>query len=205
VAAVSVTPGTSAPYDAAALVERVRSGAPGAEEELVQRFGRGISAVLRRSTRTAAVAQDLYQDTFRLAIEKIRRGEIREPAKLAGFLCSLARNLAVDHYRGEARHKQEPLEAVQRSDSAPGPLERLLTQEKASLVRQVIGELDGERDRELLFRFYIAEEDKERLCEELGLTSLHFNRVLFRARQRYKELYERRVKERGGSRWNTGQ
>jgi len=69
----------------------------------------------------------------------------------------------------------------------------------------VIGELDGDRDRELLFRFYIAEEDKERLCEELGLTSLHFNRVLFRARQRYKELYERRVKERGGSRWNTGQ
>jgi hypothetical protein len=27
------------------------------------------------------------------------------------------------------------------------------------------------------------------------LTSLHFNRVLFRARERYKELYERIVRE----------
>jgi RNA polymerase sigma-70 factor (ECF subfamily) len=43
----------------------------------------------------------------------------------------------------------------------------------------------------VLFRFYVVEDDKDRICADLGLTSLHFNRVLHRARERYRELYER--------------
>jgi RNA polymerase sigma-70 factor (ECF subfamily) len=57
-------------------------------------------------------------------------------------------------------------------------------------VRKVLGELKSERDRQVLFRFYVAEEEKEKICASLGLTSLHFNRVLFRARERFRELYE---------------
>jgi RNA polymerase sigma-70 factor (ECF subfamily) len=63
----------------------------------------------------------------------------------------------------------------------------------------VIDELPTDRDRQLLFRFYIAEDDKERICADLGLTSLHFNRVLHRARERYKELYESRGKRQSDS------
>ena len=38
------------------------------------------------------------------------------------------------------------------------------------------------------------------VCAELGLTSDHFNRVLFRARNRYRELYRRRMEEKGQTR-----
>ena len=50
-------------------------------------------------------------------------------------------------------------------------------------------ELASERDRQILFRFYIAEDEKEAICRDLRSASLHFNRVLFRARERYRELY----------------
>jgi RNA polymerase sigma-70 factor, ECF subfamily len=60
----------------------------------------------------------------------------------------------------------------------------------------VINELPSDRDRQILFRFYIAEEEKERICADLCLTGLHFNRVLFRARARYRELYEKTAKRR---------
>ncbi|HEV2666451.1 MAG TPA: hypothetical protein VG324_16150, partial [Blastocatellia bacterium] len=73
----------------------------------------------------------------------------------------------------------------------PNPLEELLQKERAAIARQIINELKSDRDRQVLFRFYIAEEEKKRICEDLGLTSLHFNRVLFRARERYRELYEK--------------
>jgi RNA polymerase sigma-70 factor (ECF subfamily) len=46
----------------------------------------------------------------------------------------------------------------------------------------------SKRDRTLLMRFYIDEEEKEKICLELNLSSLHFNRVIFRARRRFKEL-----------------
>jgi RNA polymerase sigma-70 factor (ECF subfamily) len=41
----------------------------------------------------------------------------------------------------------------------------------------------------------VAEEDKARICADLGLSSLHFNRVLNRARDRYRELYLEAVRK----------
>ena len=56
----------------------------------------------------------------------------------------------------------------------------------------MLAELKNDRDREILSRYYIADENKEDICRDLELSDLHFNRVLFRARQRYRELFERR-------------
>jgi RNA polymerase sigma-70 factor (ECF subfamily) len=74
--------------------------------------------------------------------------------------------------------------------------------ERAALVRRVLAEMPSERDRQILFRFYLAEDDKESICLDLGLTSLHFNRVLFRARERYRELYEETAAGLSGGRDN---
>jgi hypothetical protein len=57
------------------------------------------------------------------------------------------------------------------------------------MVRQTLAELKNNRDREVIFRYYIAEEDKARICADLGLNSQQFNSVIFRALRRYKELY----------------
>ena len=54
-----------------------------------------------------------------------------------------------------------------------------------------MAELGSARDRQAPLRFYLEEEDKERICQDLRLTSLQFNRVLHRARERFRELYER--------------
>jgi DNA-directed RNA polymerase specialized sigma24 family protein len=63
-------------------------------------------------------------------------------------------------------------------------------------VRRVIQELGTSRDRDILLRFYIAEEDKERISADFGLSSLQFNRVLHRARERYREIYLERAASR---------
>jgi hypothetical protein len=77
------------------------------------------------------------------------------------------------------------LERLRRSGlDAPAGLAGFLLDEEAAIVRRLIGELPTARDRQLLLRFYVAEEEKESIGADLGLDSLHFNRVLFRARQR---------------------
>ncbi len=180
------------------LARRVSAGDQQAEVELVERYSRGVTIIIRREAGDATVADDLYQETFRIALEKIRRGDLREPEKLSGFICSIARNLVIDHFRRAAR--QESLtrieEAAPLSSPAPDQLEELLRKEKAAIVRQALNELPNERDRQALFRFYIAEEEKEQICADLGLSSLHFNRVLHRARERFRELYEKAVREK---------
>lgn len=174
------------------LVRRIVSGDPAAEAELVQRFSRAVSFLLRRLTRDEAMMEDLYQETFRLVIEKVRAGELREAERLPGFVSSMARNLFLASARRVGRRQKwqgDPQAADTAPDPAPGQLARLLAQERAALVRRVLAELTNERDREILSRYYIADQDKDVICRDLNLSDLHFNRVLFRARQRYRELF----------------
>ena len=182
------------PRAAAELVERIRSGDAAAEARLVEVFSRPVLMLLERHTSGRPEAEDLYQDTFRLAIDKLRRGELREPERLAGFLVALARNLAIEYYRGLARRRTEPDgESLERVASPrPSQLGEVLDAEKRRVVLQLLGELRVERDREMLFRFYLAEEDKESIARDFGVDSLQFNRILHRARQRYKEIVESR-------------
>ncbi|HEX4496308.1 MAG TPA: RNA polymerase sigma factor [Thermoanaerobaculia bacterium] len=177
------------------LVRRIVAGNPSAEAELVQRFSRAVSFLLRRLAREETVVEDLYQETFRLVIEKVRAGELREAERLPGFVSAMARNLFLGSVRrGGRRQKwQGDAEAAEAApDPAPGQLSRLLAQERATIVRRVLAELKNDRDREILSRYYIVDQDKEEICRDLDLSDLHFNRVLFRARQRYRELFEKR-------------
>lgn len=174
------------------LVARILAGEKTAEAELVQRYRRGVGIILNRATGDRSISEDLCQDTFQIALEKIRRGDIREPERLSGFICSLARNLANEHFRKSRRTQafEDTDQADLIRDPAPSQLDRLLREEQAKMIRRLLSEL-SERDRQILFRFYIKEDDKEQICADLELTSLHFNRVLHRARERYRERMER--------------
>jgi RNA polymerase sigma-70 factor (ECF subfamily) len=188
---MEVKPETDGPGNLTNLVTRIFSGDRNAETELVERYSRGVSVILMRATGQRWMMEDLVQDTFQLVLEKLRRGELRCPERLSAFICNIARNLAIDCFRRTARHERAEREQPLHSPASPDPLQEVLAAEKASIVRRMLNELNPARDREVLYRFYIADQDKEQICAELGLTSLHFNRVLFRARQRYKELYEK--------------
>jgi RNA polymerase sigma-70 factor (ECF subfamily) len=180
------------------LVSRIRTGDRQAESELVERYSRGVMIIISRGAHDTAVAEDLHQETFRVALEKVRQGDVREPERLSGFICGVARNLVIDHFRRATR--QESVTEIEEAAHLPHPgsdqLQELLRKENADLVRLVLREMPNERDRQMLYRFYIADDEKERICADLGLTSLHFNRVLHRARERFRELYERALRNK---------
>ena len=173
------------------------AGDADAETELVERYKDGIAIIIGRVVRNDAVTDDLSQETFRLVLEKIRRGEVRDPERLSGFICKVAANLALDYVRRMRRkvNQEEIGEAEQIRDPQADQFAALLQKERATIVRQVIDELKVERDREVLFRYYIAEEDKEQICADLKLSSRQFNSVRFRALNRYRELYIKRFGE----------
>jgi RNA polymerase sigma-70 factor (ECF subfamily) len=179
------------------LVRRIQTGDAGAEAALVRRYARGIAIIVARASSDRGAVDDLCQETFRVALERVRRGEVRDPDRLSGFICSLARNLVIEHFRRVKR--RERLEAAwptRSASAAPTPVDELERRELAALVRQVIDELPSERDRQILMRYYIGEEDRDHICAALGMTRIHFNRVLFRARERFRALYQQAIGER---------
>jgi DNA-directed RNA polymerase specialized sigma24 family protein len=74
-------------------------------------------------------------------------------------------------------------------------LDGLLRHQQRLLARLVLAALPSERDRKVLYSFYIADDEKEEICSDLGVSSLHFNQILCRARERYRKLFEEMMRK----------
>jgi len=183
--------------DGERLARAIAAGDRRAEHDLVERFQRGVRIILRRAGASPAALDDLEQEVFRLAIVRLREGALQDPARLAGFMAGIARNVGLRSVRERVRHPAAGAGvAVQDSPAErDDPLGELLGREQATLVRQVLDELGGERDREVLRRLYLLGEPRERICAALGLAPRQLDHVLSRARQRYRALYQRKFTE----------
>lgn len=187
---VDAAPDPDGTAGAASLAARIHAGEHAAEGELVNRFRAGLVVLLRRWTRDPSLAEDLAQEVLLVAIERLRVRQLEDPTKLAAFLRGTAHNLAVAAQRRETRRRTTPAGDLidEFVDATADPLAAAERAQEAHLIHRLIDELAVPRDRDLLYRHYVAGEPKSRICDELGLDAVHFNRVLHRARLRLREL-----------------
>jgi RNA polymerase sigma-70 factor (ECF subfamily) len=153
----------------------------------------GLRALILRRVRDPEVAADILQDAAVTTLEKLRMGEIARPENLGGYLYRVALN----HLRNHRRKDRSALSSAEALDELPASehdadWESVRGRQWATAARRMLEEMPVARDREVLVRFYLDDEDREKICRELGLTEEHFNRVIFRARNRFRELLEHR-------------
>jgi RNA polymerase sigma-70 factor (ECF subfamily) len=110
----------------------------------------------------------------------------------------VALNLLIAQRRKDTRRAttadSDAVEAT--ADYGVGPFDEVSREQVRQAVGELLKELRTPRDREILTRLYLAEEDKEDICAALGVDSIHFNRVLFRAKARFRELLLRTERTR---------
>jgi RNA polymerase sigma-70 factor, ECF subfamily len=186
---------------AADLARQIGQGVRAAEQALAARYGPPLHFLLKQRTRDSELALDIRQDALRIVIEKLRAGTLEQPERLAGYLRGVALKLCGAQRRKEIRRAttadSDAIETVA-ADRAD-PAEHLSEEQLRRTVRDLLAELSTPRDRDILTRVYLLEEDKDVICAALGVDSLHFNRVLFRAKQRFRELLVR-AEQQGGLR-----
>ena len=171
------------------IVERILAGDPQAEQEMILRYQRGLNAMLYNRCKDKALAEDVTQDTWLLVIQKVRGAELKNKQRLASFIIQIAKNQLIMKFRARDKHPHaDQDEALEIADQTPTPEQELVNQQLASTVNQVLDELSKPRDRELIRRFYLVGDEKSLLCKEYDLTPEHFDRVIFRARERFKAL-----------------
>jgi RNA polymerase sigma-70 factor (ECF subfamily) len=171
--------------------EEVTDARPTAQELL--RDMAGLQSQLARVIRDRDLAADILQDAVVTALQKLRDGEISGHAQLDGYVYRVALNHFRNHLRKDKSRVSEHNAEIDLIDAGERePPESLQAAQWAKVVKRMLTEVKPARDRELLVRFYLYEETKEQLCQSLGLSDLHFNRVIFRARERFRELLERR-------------
>src|SRR5882672_6635803 len=177
------------------LTLRIRDGDLSAEGELIRQFEPGLRVLLRRRTGgDQGLLQDLVQETLLVVLQRLRGPGIDDPQKLAAFAAQTARNLAIASLRKAERQRTDvDSEATERNpDPAQSIDGRAADLEAALAVRALLRELPQPRDRLMLKRFYLDDDDKEIICRELELTEAAFNQALSRARRRFRQIIEER-------------
>lgn len=176
--AVAAAPGRAPPADYARLRERVL-------------------AFLRNELRDPVLADDLCHETLRIVLERLARQPLEDPARLDSYLVQTARYLVIEHRKRQARQRtstgqQAAIEGMVHPQDDLGAEQQL--EFRARAVRQLLLEMRRRRDREILVRVYLHDQDKEAVCRELGIGEEHYKRVLHRARARFAELLQRRYR-----------
>jgi RNA polymerase sigma factor (sigma-70 family) len=183
----------------ARIVAEALTGDRQAEGRMLQALRPGVLAVLRFGAFHRWIdAEDLTQETLQVVVERVRARTIDDPRKVFAFAAATARNLALNAARKMLRQQtvvdsELVDELAQNLEMEQSDLSDADDRQLAQAVAQLLEELPTERDRQLLMRFYLDGIDKQQLCQELGLSPKHFDRVLMRARSRLRTIIERRA------------
>ena len=162
------------------LVHAALNGDRDAYGQLYDRYAGLIRAICYDTTRSSQCAQDLAQDVFLRAYEKL--SALRRPEKFPAWLVGIAKQRCKEWRRGKAKDRQRfvDLNAEQLpADEAPADVEMAERVHSAMLLL-------SERQRLALHAFYVLDGSATDVRAMLGLSRSGFYRLLERARKRLR-------------------
>lgn len=171
------------------LTRRIQAGSRLAETEFAEIYSRALLLLLLNKTRNPDIAKDCCQQTLLIALEKIRAGKIVKPESLLSFLRNTATNVAKMHFRRERRYTSLNEEFFSTPTGTGNDAEHDIDSKTIRLMlNDFLDLLTVERDREILRRFYLRDEEKSIIRRDLEISAAHFDRVIYRAKCRLRRL-----------------
>jgi RNA polymerase sigma factor (sigma-70 family) len=144
-----------------ALVEACLAGHEWAWDELVERYGRLVFSVARRTGLTTEDAEDVVQDVFTIALRRLHG--LRDQTRLSSWLITTTYRECWRLGR-RAGAPPVPLDAEVVDGGAP-PVEEVVRWEREQLVHEALGRIDG-RCRALLTALFL--DDGEPSYQEIA-------------------------------------
>ncbi len=172
----------------AALVVAAQSGDRAAFGELFERFEQHVFAIALRRIGNYTEAQELCQDVFIQAMEKI--GQLRQPECFGGWLRQITHRMAINRMvrRGpDLPTEPETLAATIVEES--NPLKSVLADERDTQLRAGLERL-RELDRETLVAFYVEGRSLAEMSDDFDAPLGTIKRRLHVARKRLAKEVE---------------
>ena len=164
------------------LVSRSLAGDTRSYEELIRRYERLVGSVLYPYARRETSAEDLVQETFLRAYDRL--GTFNPDYRFKTWLLTIANNLGID----TLRRRREVVEFNQEvhSGASGGPEAAALEADRARSVQETIATLPDTYSVPLILR-YTEDMSYAEIAEVLGITVPAVKSRLFRARNMLAE------------------
>jgi len=171
-------------------LQALASAQEDAQAQLVTTFSKRLKLALRSRLRSHQAVEDAYQETLLRVLAYFHSGKtLRTPASLPAFIESICTHVALESGRASRRHDQFPANLPDPVDTSSNPERRLLSEERKRLIRRALQVLQA-RDRDVLTKLFLEEEDRRAVCERLNISEQHLRLVLHRARARFRRVID---------------
>jgi RNA polymerase sigma-70 factor (ECF subfamily) len=180
------------------LVAQIKAGEEAGMEQLYKLFSRGIRYYLCRQLGPQEL-EDRVHDTFLIVVNAVRRGDLREPERLMGFVRTVVRRQVAAYIEQAVHNRREQADletGVTVADRKQNPEQEAMIRQKAELMESALLAL-SERDREILVRFYLKEQPQEQICREMTLTETQFRLLKSRAKAKFGEIGKKKLAASG--------
>jgi RNA polymerase sigma-70 factor (ECF subfamily) len=178
------------------VVDLIERRDPAGEEILYKTLETGARLFLQRRLGAQDV-EDRVHDIFLTVVDTIRRGEIKQPERLMGFVRTVLHRQLSRGVQNNIRSRESEMDigdvAHQQAEDLT-PEEQAIQSQKTELMKKVLRRM-SDRDFEVLSRFYLREQPPDRICREMGLTRVQFQLLKSRAKARMVELMRQKFAE----------
>lgn len=138
------------------LVQRIREGEAAAGETLCRRYHAPLYRYLQRVSRSALIAEELYQQTWLSVLEHLDRFDpASSPGGFKAWLFRIATNKANDHWRLKGRQRTAQMKLAQEGEEEfPSASAGLEVTEKFSSLKRAIEALPEAQRQIVMLRYY---------------------------------------------------
>lgn len=158
------------------LVRAVLAGQNAAYGKLYDRYAPLVRAICYDRTQNLADAQDVAQDVFVRAYEKLDR--LRDPELFGRWVAAIARTRCKEWQREKSRRQEK----YSRLNDAKSAIADYSNEGQIERLREEIAKLP-DKERLVLHTFYLQGSSADNARKILGLSRPGFYRVLERARK----------------------
>ena len=173
------------------LARRVIEAAPGrdprAEEALYRLLAPRARLYGLKHLRDAHAAADLAQDVMLLTLDRLRRGEVRDPVHIASFVLGTCRQLVIDRKRGVQR-RERIVETYTQDLNVAECAEPLALDTRQ--LRLCLGLLP-ERERAVIVMTFFDDSDANEVAQALAISAANARVIRHRAIDRLRTCMDR--------------
>jgi RNA polymerase sigma-70 factor (ECF subfamily) len=158
----------------AELISQYKKGRESAFSELLSRYSTKVYTSILLIVKDRYKAEDLMQECFMKAIDRIKSGVYNEEGKFGPWISRMAHNMAIDHFRKQKRNPTVILEdgspVFNTMEFTEESIESVhVAKETSSRLKELIGELP-ENQREVLVMRHFSGLSFQEIAEETGVS-----------------------------------
>lgn len=182
------TPVTLYAFDGS-YIERLLSGNPDTAAHFEAYFGQRIRSKVR-ARGLGGQFDDIRQETFVRVMRMLRSTSgLRDPGALGAFVHAVCTNVIRELARlprNDSIDDDDP--GALADEDTPTTESQLITDERQATIRRTLERLPT-RDRDLLKAVFLDEQDKDRVCRQLGVSRDYLRVLIHRAKNEFRAQY----------------